>query len=71
MEYRILLDLAIIIVFAKVFGIIARYLKAPQVVGQIIAGLIIGPSILGLVEQSTFIVEMAEIGSLVNVLSRS
>ena len=69
MEYRILLDLAIIIVFAKTFGIIARYLKAPQVVGQIVAGLIIGPSILGLVEQSTFILEMAEIGVLLLMFS--
>ena len=65
MEYGILLDLAIIIVFAKIFGILARFLKAPQVVGQIIAGLIIGPSVLGLVNQSTFIVEMAEIGVLI------
>lgn len=69
MEYRILLDLAIIIVFAKIFGIAARYLKAPQVVGQIVAGLIIGPSILGLVEQSTFIVQMAEIGVLLLMFS--
>lgn len=69
MEYGILLDLAIIIVFAKIFGILARYLKAPQVVGQIIAGLIIGPSILGLVDQSTFIVQMAEIGVLILMFS--
>lgn len=69
MEYGILLDLAIIIVFAKLFGIVARYLKAPQVVGQIIAGLIIGPSILGLVDQSTFIIEMAEIGVLILMFS--
>lgn len=69
MEYSILLDLAIIIVFAKAFGILARYLKAPQVVGQIVAGLIIGPSILGLVDQSTFIVEMAEIGVLILMFS--
>ena len=69
MEYDILLDLAIIIVFAKIFGIVARYLKAPQVVGQIIAGLIIGPSILGLVDQSTFIIEMAEIGVLILMFS--
>ncbi len=69
MEYGILLDLAIIIVFAKVFGILARFLKAPQVVGQIIAGLIIGPSILGLVDQSTFILEMAEIGVLILMFS--
>lgn len=69
MEYGILLDLAIIIVFAKVFGIIARFLKAPQVVGQIVAGLIIGPSILGIVDQSTFIIEMAEIGVLILMFS--
>ncbi|MDE5861381.1 MAG: cation:proton antiporter, partial [Ruminococcus sp.] len=39
-------DLAIIIVSAKLFGLIAQKLKAPQVVGEIIAGLIIGPSCL-------------------------
>ena len=47
--YSIFKDLAIIIVFAKIFGILARKCKAPQVVGEIIAGLLIGPSILGLV----------------------
>ena len=51
-SYLVLKDLAIIIIAAKLFGIIARKLKAPQVVGEIIAGLIIGPSILGLVNQS-------------------
>ncbi len=55
-------DLAIIIVFAKFFGIVARKLKAPQVVGEIIAGLIIGPSILGLVQQTDFLMDMAEVG---------
>ena len=44
------------------FGIIARKLKAPQVVGEIIAGLIIGPSILGWVNQTDFLIQMAEIG---------
>lgn len=55
-------DLAIIIIFAKFFGIVARKCKAPQVVGEIIAGLIIGPSILGFVEQTDFLIQMAEIG---------
>ena len=40
-SYSIFRDLAIIIIFAKVFGIIARKCKAPQVVGEIIAGLLI------------------------------
>lgn len=60
--YNLFKDLAIIIVFAKLFGILARKCKAPQVVGEIIAGLLIGPSILGLVQQTDFLTGMAEIG---------
>lgn len=61
-SYEVFKDLAIILIFAKLFGIIARKCKAPQVVGEIIAGLLIGPSVLGLVEQTNFLVQMAEIG---------
>lgn len=61
-SYMVFKDLAIIIIFAKFFGILARKLKAPQVVGEIIAGLLIGPSVLGLVAQSDFLAQMAEIG---------
>lgn len=60
--YSIFKDLAIIIVFAKFFGILARKCKAPQVVGEIAAGLLIGPSVLGLVQQTEFLTRMAEIG---------
>lgn len=60
--YSVFKDLAIIIIFAKVFGILARRCKAPQVVGEIVAGLLIGPSILGLVQQTDFLTEMAEVG---------
>lgn len=55
-------DLAIIVVAAKVFGILARKCKAPQVVGEIIAGLIIGPCVLGWVNQTDFLIQMAEVG---------
>ena len=61
-SYEVFKDLAIILIFAKLFGILARKCKAPQVVGEIIAGLLIGPSVLGLVEQTNFLVQMAEIG---------
>lgn len=63
--YEVLRDLAIILFFAKVFGIVARKCKAPQVVGQIIAGLLIGPCVLGWVGQSDFIAQMAEIGVII------
>ncbi len=67
--YGIFKDLAIIIVFAKVFAILARKCKAPQVVGEIIAGLIIGPSVLGLVQQTDFLTQMAEIGVILLMFS--
>jgi len=67
--YEILRDLAIILLSAKICGMIARKLKAPQVAGQIIAGLLIGPCLLGLVQQSDFITKMAEIGVILVMFS--
>ena len=55
-------DLAVIFLCAKVMGLAAQKLKAPQVVGEIIAGLLIGPSVFGWVSQSDFLSMMAEIG---------
>ena len=59
---EILRQLAIIIIFAKLFGLMARHLKVPQVAGEIVAGLVIGPSLLGWVQSSQFLSGMAEIG---------
>lgn len=67
--YEIFKSLAIIIIAAKFFGILARKLKAPQVVGEIIAGLLIGPSLLGLVENTPFLTQMAEIGVILLMFS--
>ncbi len=67
--YDIFKSLAIIIIFAKLFGIAARRLKVPQVVGEIIAGLLIGPSILGWVDNTPFITQMAEIGVILLMFS--
>lgn len=66
---QILRDLFIIIVSAKLFGLIARRLHAPQVAGEIIAGLLIGPTLLDLVEPSDFLSGMAEIGVILLMFS--
>ncbi len=68
-SFEIFKDLAIIIFAAKIFGILAKTLKAPQVVGEIVAGLLLGPSILGLVDQSSFLAQMAEIGVILLMFS--
>ena len=67
--YEILRDLAIIIIAAKFFGLIARKCKAPQVVGEILAGVIIGPALLNLVSQTDMVAYLAEIGVILLMFS--
>lgn len=43
----ILVQLIVIIAAARTFGALARRLRQPSVVGEIIAGLLLGPSLLG------------------------
>lgn len=59
---RYLLDLAIILFAAKLFGIAGKKVGIPEVVGEILAGLVVGSTVLGFVKESDFISKMAEIG---------
>jgi Kef-type K+ transport system membrane component KefB len=58
----ILLSLFIMLAAAKVMAEIFERLKQPAVVGEILAGVIIGPSLLGWVAPSELIGILAEIG---------
>jgi Kef-type K+ transport system membrane component KefB len=60
--YSVFRDLALIVIFAKFFGLIARRCKMPQVVGEILAGLLIGPCLLNWVQLTDYISKTAEIG---------
>ena len=62
-------NLAIILISAKLMGLLAKKCKAPQVVGQILAGLIIGQAVLGLVAADSFIKTLAEIGVVILMFS--
>ena len=69
MDYSIIFDLAIILFTCKVLSIFMRHIKVPQVVGQIIAGLLIGGNLLSIVDKSEPLVFMAEIGVLMLMFS--
>jgi len=58
----VLLSLFIMLAFAKIMAEIFERLRQPAVVGEILAGVIIGPSLLGWVESSAIINILAEIG---------
>ncbi len=56
------LGLLIILVSARIFAEIFSYLKIPPVLGEVFAGILIGPSVLGIVEVNEIIKILAEIG---------
>jgi Kef-type K+ transport system membrane component KefB len=59
---QILLSLLIIFFFAKLLAEIFERLRQPAVVGEILAGVLIGPSVLGWVKPNDIISMLAEIG---------
>ena len=59
---RILLDLTIILIVAKAAAEVSDRIRVPAVIGEIIAGILIGPSVLGLVNTGDMLFFLAELG---------
>jgi Kef-type K+ transport system membrane component KefB len=60
--HTLLLQLLVILIAARLMGEISIIFGAPSVIGELVAGIIIGPSLLGWVEINDVIVILAEIG---------
>lgn len=63
--YQYLFDLALILLSTKLFGLLTKRFNMPQVVGALLAGVILGPACLGIMGETAFIKEVAEIGVIV------
>ncbi|MBS1471633.1 MAG: cation:proton antiporter, partial [Lachnospiraceae bacterium] len=64
-NYRYLLDIALILLATKAFGLFTRRLQMPSVVGSLLAGIILGPALLNIVQPSDLISSLSEIGVIV------
>lgn len=64
-SYEFLLILAVILLSTKVFGLISERVHMPQVVGALLAGVVLGPSVLGLVQETDFLLKTSEIGVII------
>ena len=56
------LHLLTVLLAARLFGELAVYLKSPSVIGELMAGVIIGPSLLGWIPPNDILKLLAEIG---------
>ena len=61
----IFLHLALILIIAKAAAELSERVGIPAVIGEIVAGIVIGPSLLGLVEPSDAIRVLAEVGVII------
>ena len=65
MSYHYLLDLALILLSTKVLGMVTRRFQMPQVVGALLAGLILGPAMLDILTETEFLSQLSELGVIV------
>lgn len=72
-EYAYLMYIAIIMFSTKVLGVFSRKLHMPQVVGALLAGIILGPSVTNLItlqgDMGQFLEDTAEIGVILLMFS--
>jgi Kef-type K+ transport system membrane component KefB len=54
MVVQLLIQLSLMLVMGRLFAEIARRFKQPAVVGELVAGIIIGPTVLGLIQPDWF-----------------
>ncbi|HUS61379.1 MAG TPA: cation:proton antiporter, partial [Acidimicrobiales bacterium] len=64
----ILIDILVVLVAAKVAAELAERVGVPGVLAEIVAGVLIGPSVLGLVEGSDVLHVLAELGAILLLL---
>ncbi|MBI4181676.1 MAG: cation:proton antiporter, partial [Candidatus Aenigmarchaeota archaeon] len=63
-----LLDLALLLFGGKMGGVLFSKIRQPSVVGEIIAGIILGPSLLALIRPSALVTSVADLGLLFLIL---
>ncbi|PWX62634.1 sodium:proton antiporter [Clostridium perfringens] len=53
------------LISTKLFGLITKKVRMPQVVGALVAGVILGPAVLNVLSETEFIQKLAELGVIV------
>lgn len=62
MEYKFLLDIGLIILFVKLFGIITGKIHMPKMLGGLIAGIVLGPAVLNIISLNSTLEFLESLG---------
>ena len=69
MSYHFLMDLALILLSTKLLGLFTQKIQMPQVVGALLAGLLLGPAGLNILSETGFLSQLSELGVIVLMFS--
>lgn len=64
-----LFDLALILLSTKLFGLLTKQFHLPQVVGALLAGVVLGPAVLGLISETEVLKSISELGVIILMFS--
>lgn len=64
-DYSYLISIALILLSTTVLGLFSKVVRLPQVVGALLAGIILGPACLGIVHSTEMLSNLSEIGVIV------
>lgn len=65
MSYNFLFDIALILISTKLLGLLTKKISMPQVVGALLAGLLLGPAIFNVLRETDFLTQVSELGVIV------
>ncbi|MFV0380996.1 MAG: cation:proton antiporter [Breznakia sp.] len=69
MTYYFLLDIALILLATKLFGLLSKFFTVPQVVGALLAGLVLGPVGFNVLQETDFLSQVSEVGVVILMFS--
>ena len=65
LSYNYLFDIALILISTKLLGLLTKKVQMPQVVGALVAGVVLGPAVFNILKETQFISQVAELGVIV------
>lgn len=65
LTHKFLFDIAIILLSTKLLGLITKRVHLPQVVGALVAGVVLGPAMLDVLHETDFLQQLSSLGVIV------